>query len=1126
MNCGTALEIRCAQCETALPAEAKFCFNCGHPVGQPPGPLGDAQQQPPPPQATPLAGLEKYIPEDLLARFEQARASGGIRGERRIVTILFCDIVESTAAARHMDPEDWTEIVNGAFEHLIAPVYRYEGMVGRLMGDSILAFFGAPIAHEDDPERAVLAGLDILEDIRQYNVTVEKKYNLKLHVRVGINTGPAVIGEVGSDLRVEYTAMGDAVNLAARMEQTAQPGTVQISAHTYKLIAPLFQVKDIGKIAVKGREQPVQAYQVIGRKSDPGRQRGLEGLETPLLGREADLQTLQNILLGLSQGKGRVVSVIGEAGLGKSRLISELRRSPFLNGAEPPDFIWLEGRSVSYKKSIPYRAIRDLLEDWMGSTVDRSDAERYVRMDRKIRRSVPEAEVGIAPFIGSILRLEPAEADAAFARGLEPQQLQDSIFQAVRLLFRHLAARRPLVLVFDDLHWADATSLQLLERLVPLAEQAAVAILAIYRPERDESSWKFHEYVQREYPHLHTSVSLIPLDAAVCRDLVARLLLAATLPEKVVDLILAKAEGNPFFIEEVIRSLLDAGLIEREGQQWQVAADIQEINVPDTLAGVLNTRLDQLGEEHKRTLQSAAVIGREFRFDTLLGVSQRREALEESLRVLIHRGQIQDVSRGPLQLYAFRHVLTQEAAYASLLRKDRRRIHARVGEWWEAQDPTQVHTISQHFLAADLQTRARPYLVAAGERAARAYSTSEALTLFTQASGIEDADPDLALMQRIYGGLGEVLNWMGRYSEAVDAYKAMFAAAEAAGNVEAQAAAWHGVSEAQMQQGESRAALESAQQEEEIARQAGLPLPLARARWMKAWGLYSLGRTAEALEIAEEVARLSDQVGDPGQMAHSLNLLGVLYSWAGRSTQADSQFEKALEIFRSTGNRRRAMPLLSNLGANAESRGDYQRALERYQEALEIAREIGNRNGEVVYLSNLGGARIRLGEYQSAEADLRLVIELAGEAGSYILSFAYSHLAEALVAQQKGSEAAEYARLALELAVKNESQDDIGTAWRALGLVAAHEGGQIRLEEAGGEDPAAYDAATCFARSEAVFQEIGQEQERARTLRDWAKFEMSSGDYSAGLAKWQQAKGIFERLGVELEAQKMEELPT
>jgi class 3 adenylate cyclase len=280
-------------------------------------------------------------------KLEAARASGDMVGERRVVTMMFCDVKGSTAAAENLDPEEWSEIINGAFEHMIKPVYTYEGTVARLMGDGILAFFGAPLAHEDDPQRAVLAGLDIIGSMAPYRETIKKSWGIDLNVRVGINTGLVVVGSVGSDLRMEYTALGDAINLAARMEDTALPGTIQIADDTYKLVSQLFEFESLGGIDVKGKSEPVSAYRVLGRKDITRRTRGIEGLHVEMVGREAELLTLHKVMTDLNQGIGRIVCVLGEAGLGKSRLVSESHQD--YKNLIGSDGNWFETISLSYE---------------------------------------------------------------------------------------------------------------------------------------------------------------------------------------------------------------------------------------------------------------------------------------------------------------------------------------------------------------------------------------------------------------------------------------------------------------------------------------------------------------------------------------------------------------------------------------------------------------------------------------------------------------------------------------------------------------------------------------------------------------------------------------------------------
>ncbi|HET6261408.1 MAG TPA: adenylate/guanylate cyclase domain-containing protein, partial [Chloroflexia bacterium] len=615
INCGNPLSISCSNCGTQLPPGAKFCHNCGQAVGvaaavAPPAPAAVA---PPATAVDPaLARLEQYIPKELLNKLERARASRSMEGERRIVTVLFCDVKGSTMLAEQLDPEEWAEIMNGAFKYLIEPVYRYEGTLARLMGDAILAFFGAPIAHEDDPQRAVLAALDIVEGIKEYRQQIKRSYGFDLSVRVGINTGLVVVGEVGSDLRVEYTAMGDAVNVAARMEQTAEPGSVQISGNTYKSVSNLFEFEPLGGIEVKGKSEPVEAYRVLARREGALPTRGIEGLNSPLVGRDGELQTLRARMDDLITGRGQIVSVVGEAGLGKSRLISELRKALVAEGVmveagrEPesvqtiPCIQWCEGRSLSYETTTPYAPFVDMFNSCFGLHAGDSSRDRLEKVRANVGRVMPGQEEMVVPFLATLLGIELEGEDAERVRYLQPPQVRGRIFFTVQSYIAALASKTPLVLMFEDLHWVDPTSMELLTQLVPLTDSASLIILAAFRPNTQDPSWQFHESAAREYSHRYTHLAIEPLDEEDSRQLVANLLEIEDLPEAVRALILKKAEGNPFFVEEVIRSLLDAKLVVREGDRWRATREIENIAVPDTLAGVITARLDRLDEESKR----------------------------------------------------------------------------------------------------------------------------------------------------------------------------------------------------------------------------------------------------------------------------------------------------------------------------------------------------------------------------------------------------------------------------------------------------------------------------------------------------------------------------------------------
>lgn len=752
MNCGNTLTPSCTNCGEELGDGAKFCMNCGTKVV--------AAGDPAPAPAPARDRLEQYIPAPLLRKLQAAQQGSTMTGERRVVTMLFCDVTGSTAAAEQLDPEEWADIMNGAFEHLIAPVYRYEGTLARLMGDAILAFFGAPIAHEDDPQRAILAGLAIVQEIEPYAREVRRKWGVEFSVRVGINTGLVVVGEVGTDMRLEYTAMGDAVNLAARMEATAEPGTVHISEETQKKVAPLFDLEPLGPTEIKGKAEPVETFRVLRPKSKPGRLRGIEGLDSPMVGREREAAVLRGRADSVFRGAGHIVGILGEAGLGKSRLAAELKKQLASEG-RLDDLYWYEGRSLSYQTGTPYAAVNDVL-DQIFEIPDESDADdqrRYAVLHEQVAAYAGEQASEITPYVASRLGLTIVGDSADRVRYLDPPDLRRQIDAAVVELLEWMAEKRPVVLMFEDLHWADSSTLGLLPELMKLTERAALLLVGILRPRPQDDSWKFHEIAARDFAHRYDAISLQPLDPDDSRRLVANLLHIEGLPESLRTLILMKSEGNPFFVEEVVRSLIDSGAIEQDGDHWRANRTIEDIAVPDSLAAVLTTRLDALSDSSKAVAQTAAVIGRQFEFDVLASIYEPLGAVEEALSDLQRRGIVREKSRRPARLYSFKHVLTQESAYESLLLRARRELHRKVAGVLNRIAPERSNDIARHFLEAREPHLALPHLVTAAEAAARAYSTPEALKHFGQALDIIRAaeNPDLALARRVFEGRGTAL---------------------------------------------------------------------------------------------------------------------------------------------------------------------------------------------------------------------------------------------------------------------------------------------------------------------------------------------------------------------------------
>lgn len=635
-NCGQQQQRACPNCNTVNPAGSKFCNNCGYN-------LQTADTKPQAPETAPAAGparpspasqpsreslVEKYMTKQVADKLEAARASRAVEGERRIVTILFCDVKGSTSMAEQLDPEEWAEIMNNAFEYLIKPVHDYEGTVARLMGDAILAFFGAPLAHEDDPQRAILASLEIIKNIADYREKIQKQYGMDFSVRVGLNTGLVVVGNIGSDYKFEYTAMGDAINLASRMQSAADPNSIFITENTHRLVPALFEFEDKGLMEVKGKADPVHVYRVVEAKRGAIKTRGIAGLASPMVGRRREFSTLLQISDDVKMGHGSSVAVIGEAGLGKSRLIAEWRKAALMETGDKP-LRWVEGRCLSYGSSMAHHLSADVLRALIGAAAGATEDETHTALWNAMENLFGQDKKEVYPFLGHLLGVKLEEDMAARVKYLDGPALQAKYVAAYKQYLQKCAADSPLIIVCEDIHWADPSSVELLAQVTPIVTEAAVVFAFITRPDKDVPGWKMITQAREIAGAGMTELHLAPLSEKDSQELVTNLLEIESLPENVRALILAKAEGNPFFVEEVIRMLIDRGNLTRQDGQWIVAKPINTIDIPDTLQGVLIARIDRLPEDAKRVLQIASVIGRKFQVKVLeqvLAADQERNA--------------------------------------------------------------------------------------------------------------------------------------------------------------------------------------------------------------------------------------------------------------------------------------------------------------------------------------------------------------------------------------------------------------------------------------------------------------------------------------------------------------------
>ena len=962
MACGMSLETPCPNCGTELPAGAKFCFNCGHEIeaGSTTGESGKSARQ---------------VTDEIA---DAVTRLGETSGERRTITMLFCDVTGSTAMAEQLDPEAWSSVMREAFDVFIAPVERYGGTVARLLGDAILAYFGAPTAHEDDPERAVLAALDILEASNALALQVHDEHGVDFGVRIGINTGLVVVGDVGSDLYGEYAALGDAANVAARMEHTAEPDTIRVAEATYRLVEPVFDFESVGKIEVKGKTDPIAAYRVIGAKKERGSQRGIEGLESPMVGRDAERATALSAFDDLQAGRGRILSIQGEAGLGKSRLSAELRAQL------GDDVRWLEGRSFSYDVATPYGPFIEVLTRCF-EVDDVAASDRYTTIQERVATALGDDAGSHAVYLAALLGVEVTGDDASLLEYLEGPVLRQRTFAAVASYLAGLAAGRPTVLVLEDLHWADPTSIELVQALLPLTDQVPLMLLMQFRPRRDEPSWQVHEAAARDFAHRYTAIELEPLDGPASAELIANLLKVEGLTKSVRALILDKAEGNPFFVEEVIRSLLDAGIIVGEDDRFVATTSIDSFAVPDTLAAVLAARLDALPPAERKVVQAAAVIGREFSFDMLEELTDVGVDLDQVIRNLLRREIVVDQPGLGARSYFFKHALTRDTAYETLLRGVRTDLHRLVGKLIEERDPTRVAELAYHFSQAGEPGLALPYLVAAADVELHAFAAQPAVVLYRRALDSFGEEDDVNIAAKAYEGLAQALIFSGDIPAAMQTYAEMLAFGERVGTQEIQVSALNKRALAHTGlTGDLVSAEADLLMARKIGEACGYQAGIAEFHTVYCALNTQQGNLETAEEHLKEAVDLGTEIDSTFTRNFGLTHLASTLLLMGRFAEAEQAIAEALPIIEASGDRLHTAEITSDRGTVRAYLGEPLQGLEDAKWGAGELNELGAIFNESIPTLDVGMIAMGLGRFEEAMAawDRLMVLgEMIGQSG-------------------------------------------------------------------------------------------------------------------------------------------------
>ena len=718
----------CPTCGQPVPASGKFCGQCDVRLSESQlgATVGDLAQRGEQVQQA----LSALMPTSLAARINAAAIE--IAGERREVTVLFLDITNSTAMAHVLDSEDIYLLTDEAMRLLAEVVYKYEGTIDKYTDDGLMALFGAPVAHENDPERAVRAALEMHAVLQPLRKRFKQAYGLDLQARIGINTGRVVVGQVGSDLHMEYTVIGDTVNLADRLQSAAEPGTILVSFATYQRTRPFFRYETLPPFMIKGKPHLIRAFRPLGLRARPGRVRGLPGLQVPMIGRQDALARLQNALTEVCQHHhNQIVLITGEAGVGKSRLVAELCSS--VAQPDAPDVNFYQGNCLTYARSKPLWLMANVLRDIMRlSDTDPVEVQRETLQTYLSHTGLASNDV--TPYLTNVLGLGQTDARIeARLSHFDDVVLQKLTHAALRQVLLAEARLAPTVLVFEDLHWIDPASRGFLEHLIQTTADAPLMLILVSRElERETIIRPLVDAAEKHRGRL-VDIQLEPLSETEGQLLVDQLL-EQTLgcgrrpcpTEGLRRRIAKRSDGNPFYAEEIVRMLMDQGGLVRKDEAWQVLPQANELvrKVPGTLNGLILARFDRLPESLRRTLQKAAVLGASFPvglIQSLNGASP--ESIAAQLGALEARQFLVASPFGSEQGYAFRHALVHKAVYSTLLRRDRKKIHERAaqvieqGAFWTPDEQTEA--LAYHYAESTDSSKAVPHLIAAAENAAR-----------------------------------------------------------------------------------------------------------------------------------------------------------------------------------------------------------------------------------------------------------------------------------------------------------------------------------------------------------------------------------------------------------------------
>lgn len=772
--------VHCPNCSTEIFPNAKFCHNCGTALNERDSSIPATDTYAKETVLNEEGKTASAYPDKINPNTRPSPAVPKHRAERRIVTILFSDVKGSTALAENLDPEEVLEIMNNAFKILIDPVVKYEGKVARLMGDAILAFFGAPVSHEDDADRACRAALEIIEGAKVFAKKLHEEKGIEgFNVRVGINTGLVVVGEVGADSNVEYTAMGDAVNTAARMESSAEPGTILITEETKKHLQSEFMFLDLGGLQVKGRKEAVNTFRVVGLPEKVSSVKSDDRFSHPVVARQDELKLIKKVFEDLVTKKGGVVSIYGDNGVGKTRLLQESKK--FISS----EINWIEAKAEAYTANNSYWMARTFLKNYFRFLPDESSLETEKKLKNRLEQfgaATPET----IRFLLYFLNIKaPDRADDEIFK-LSPEIFKGRLHYVITEFLTHEISKKPTVMVWDNLQWCDSPSREMLKDIMYLSNEMPLLLLLVYRLDESEKTiWDFHHSYIEVPGFRSTLIRLNAFNPEESQILIKKLLGAEEVPLDLMNKVYDRTQGNALFIEEVLSSFLEKGVIKLNGKQVETGDFDKECLVPDLLHNVLMSRIDSLGQSEKRVLQTASVIGRIFQ-EKLLAYTLRDEYGSEELKSILKKLQQKELILRHLSSgvnnrllrekeYVFKHPLMQEVVYSTLLLSHRQHLHKSIGDAIEitsgADLEERIYSLGPHYEKGKDYLKAFEYYLKSGDKAAELFDNEDGTFYYERAlEQTQFVQPSDEQIIKLHNALGDAYSSAAKYSLAIDHY--------------------------------------------------------------------------------------------------------------------------------------------------------------------------------------------------------------------------------------------------------------------------------------------------------------------------------------------------------------------